>query len=227
MHESTFKSLQEVFGLQRVTETTVNVSAQDVAPPHETLSELITQTRTLLHKLEQALTGVISSEVPTQSGRSREISIVRSLDSSRSAGLARDDTCIIDGVFDGKQMIADDGALYPVPENYASKSKLVEGDLLQRAAMPDGRAYFKQVSRVARTTITARLERVDTESGIAAGSNGKTYNLLHSPLRFFRVTPGDTITLEVPLDGGSWAAVVGKTETCYTESRYARLVPHA
>lgn len=172
--------------------------------PKETIAALIEEAKTALAKLEAALVGIASS--------------------SRGATPRND---IIDGVFDGKQMVADDGTLYPVPENYASKSKLVEGDLLQRAATPDGRAYFKQMSRVARATINARLERIDTESGIASGSNGKTYSLLHAPLRFFRVTPGDMLTLEVPADGGCWAAVVGKTETCYTESRYVRPVPHA
>lgn len=173
----------------------------------ETLAALVDETKMVLAKLEVALSKFTSTEIASV------------------ASLPRNDS--IEGVFDGKQMVADDGTLYPVPENYASKSKLVEGDLLQRATTPDGRAYFKQVSRVERATITARLERVDTESGVAAGSNGKTYSLLHAPLRFFRATPGDMLTLEVPADGGCWAAVVGKTETCYTESRYVRPVPYA
>ena len=35
---------------------------------------------------------------------------------------------IIEGIFDGQIMIGPDGKNYPVPANYASKSKLVEGD---------------------------------------------------------------------------------------------------
>ena len=42
---------------------------------------------------------------------------------------SRDDVTgkIIEGVFDGQTMVGPDGKNYPVPANYASKSKLVEG----------------------------------------------------------------------------------------------------
>ena len=38
---------------------------------------------------------------------------------------------VIEGIFDGQIMIGPDGKNYPVPANYASKSKLVEGDILK------------------------------------------------------------------------------------------------
>ena len=38
---------------------------------------------------------------------------------------------VIEGVFDGENMIGPDGKQYSVPANYASKSKLVEGDILK------------------------------------------------------------------------------------------------
>ena len=38
---------------------------------------------------------------------------------------------IIEGIFDGQIMIGPDGKNYPVPANYASKSKLVEGDIMK------------------------------------------------------------------------------------------------
>ena len=37
---------------------------------------------------------------------------------------------VVEGVFDGQTMIGPDGKSYPVPANYASKSKLIEGDIL-------------------------------------------------------------------------------------------------
>ena len=37
---------------------------------------------------------------------------------------------IIEGVFDGQNMVGSDGKTYPVPANYASKSKLVHRFLL-------------------------------------------------------------------------------------------------
>jgi hypothetical protein len=38
---------------------------------------------------------------------------------------------VIEGIFDGQIMIGPDGKNYPVPANYASKSKLVEGDIMK------------------------------------------------------------------------------------------------
>jgi hypothetical protein len=38
---------------------------------------------------------------------------------------------IIEGVFDGQDMIGADKKTYPVPANYASKSKIVEGSKLK------------------------------------------------------------------------------------------------
>ncbi|MBA4320115.1 MAG: hypothetical protein C0412_17080, partial [Flavobacterium sp.] len=44
---------------------------------------------------------------------------------------AADKGKVIEGVFDGENMIGPDGKQYSVPSNYASKSKLVEGDILK------------------------------------------------------------------------------------------------
>ncbi|MEK7102138.1 MAG: hypothetical protein AAB912_00730, partial [Patescibacteria group bacterium] len=122
----------------------------------EPLAALVEEAKTVLEKLQQALQGF--AQPPT-------------------------DTAITDGVFDGKHMITDDGIVHPVPENYASKSKLVEGDMLQMVFSADGRQYFKQISRVARATVTAILECIDQNSGIAATRNGARYHILHAPLR--------------------------------------------
>ena len=45
---------------------------------------------------------------------------------------------VIEGVFDGQTMVGPDGKNYPVPANYASKSKLVEGDILKLTIADDG-----------------------------------------------------------------------------------------
>ena len=55
---------------------------------------------------------------------------------------------IIEGVFDGQNMVGPDGKLYSVPANYASKSKLVEGDMMKLTISPDGSFIYKQVGPV-------------------------------------------------------------------------------
>ena len=51
---------------------------------------------------------------------------------------------IIEGQFDGQNMHGPDGKLYPVPANYASKSKLVQGDGLKLTIGDDGAFLYKQ-----------------------------------------------------------------------------------
>ncbi|HET7320113.1 MAG TPA: hypothetical protein VFI84_00835, partial [Candidatus Saccharimonadales bacterium] len=53
--------------------------------------------------------------------------------------VAREDTLgkVIEGVFDGQNMVGSDGKTYPVPANYASKSKLVQGDILKLTIAED------------------------------------------------------------------------------------------
>jgi len=56
-----------------------------------------------------------------------------------------DEGKVIEGVFDGEMMVAADGQTYSVPPNYASKSKLVEGDTLKLTIPADGSFVFKQI----------------------------------------------------------------------------------
>ena len=53
---------------------------------------------------------------------------------------------IIEGVFDGENMIGPDGKQYSVPANYASKSKLVEGDILKLTITATGTSSSQSVS---------------------------------------------------------------------------------
>src|SRR5664279_2656801 len=52
---------------------------------------------------------------------------------------------VIEGIFDGQKMAGPDGKEYPVPTNYASKSKLVEGDILKLTITDDGSFIYKQI----------------------------------------------------------------------------------
>ena len=64
---------------------------------------------------------------------------------------------IIEGQFDGQNMIGPDGKVYPVPANYASKSKLVEGDTLKLTIAQDGSFIYKQIGPVERKKIIAKI----------------------------------------------------------------------
>ncbi|PLS81214.1 hypothetical protein CYG49_02680, partial [Candidatus Saccharibacteria bacterium] len=64
---------------------------------------------------------------------------------------------VIEGVFEGQTMIGPDGKNYPVPANYASKSKLIEGDILKLTIADDGSFIYKQIGPVARRQIIGTL----------------------------------------------------------------------
>ena len=64
---------------------------------------------------------------------------------------------IIEGVFDGQNMVGSDGKTYPVPANYASKSKLVQGDILKLTIADDGAFMYKQIGPIPRKQLVGQL----------------------------------------------------------------------
>ena len=114
---------------------------------------------------------------------------------------------IIEGVFDGQNMMGPDGKKYPVPANYASKSKLVEGDVLKLTIADDGSFIYKQIGPVERVKKLGTLTQ--TENGeFRVVADGKTYRVLLASLTYFKAEPGDQVTIIVPQHQDSeWSAV--------------------
>src|SRR3990167_3184333 len=84
---------------------------------------------------------------------------------------------VIEGVFDGQHMIGPDGKQYAVPANYASKSKLVEGDILKLTITADGSFLYKQIGPVERKRVVGVLERSVAGEYLAL-ADGKRWRLL-------------------------------------------------
>lgn len=114
---------------------------------------------------------------------------------------------IIEGVFDGQVMIGPDGKNYPVPANYASKSKLVEGDILKLTIADDGSFIYKQIGPVTRRQIIGTLVQHDGAYYVEA--NGHEYRILLASVTYFKLAIGDQVTIIVPEDNpeAAWAAV--------------------
>src|SRR3989338_7742790 len=84
-----------------------------------------------------------------------------------SAGLATDSVGsvrVIEGVFNGEKMVGPDGLEYNMPANYASKSKLVEGDILKLTISQDGSFIYKQIGPIERKQLVTTLAK-DEMSG--------------------------------------------------------------
>ncbi|OGF22630.1 hypothetical protein A2Y83_00335 [Candidatus Falkowbacteria bacterium RBG_13_39_14] len=115
----------------------------------------------------------------------------------------------IEGVFDGTRMVGEDGEKYDVPPNYASKSKLVEGDILKLRILENGRLIYKQIEKVERKNSVGKLLYYeDTKEYFVILENGRKYKVLPASITYYRAVPGDEIIITIPASGGSaWAAV--------------------
>jgi hypothetical protein len=114
---------------------------------------------------------------------------------------------VIEGVFDGQVMMGPDGKSYPVPANYASKSKLVEGDMLKLTIADDGSFIYKQIDPVDRTQVIGTLVQHDGAYYVEA--NGREYRILLASVTYFRIKIGDQVTIIIPTNNpdATWAAV--------------------
>ena len=115
---------------------------------------------------------------------------------------------VMEGVFDGIQMIGYDSTVFPVPENYASKSKLVEGDRLKLTITPQGRFVYKQIGPVPRETRRGILahDPKHNEYRVLVGEN--EYKVLKASVTYYKGEAGDEAAVVVPKDGQvRWAAI--------------------
>ena len=153
-------------------------------------------------RLIQLLSGSLSPE------EEASISIAQLSDESFESGEEDlGETRVIEGVFDGENMIGPDGKQYSVPANYASKSKLVEGDILKLTITSTGTFVYKQIGPIERARVVGALERSVSGEYIAL-ADGKKWRLLTASVTYYKGEAGDEIVILVPKNGESkWAAV--------------------
>ncbi len=114
---------------------------------------------------------------------------------------------IIEGVFDGQTMVGSDGKTYPVPANYASKSKLVQGDILKLTIADDGAFMYKQIGPIPRKQVVGVL--IQENGHYYVDVNTHKYRVLLASVTYFKAKPGDQVSVNVPEDDqhAEWAAL--------------------
>jgi hypothetical protein len=113
---------------------------------------------------------------------------------------------VIEGVFNGENMVGPGGKIFPVPANYASKSKLVEGDGLKLTISEDGGFIFKQIAPVKRKSLRGALKFEDNAYHVLA--DGHSYKILYASVTYHKGKPGDKVSVVVPSDRqAEWAVL--------------------
>ncbi len=158
--------------------------------------ELLGKGRDIFEQIEKILDAL-------GDGKSVDLS---SLITDREAGEHEGE--VFEGLFDGVAMIGRDGKSYTIPQNYASKSKLVEGDLLKLTITASGSFIYKQIGPVERERLRGQIAR-DAENDLFVGLVGdRVYKLLLASVTYYHGDVGDEVVLLVPKGGQcSWAAV--------------------
>lgn len=118
-----------------------------------------------------------------------------------------DEGTVVQGTFDGQSMQGADGKQYPVPANYASKSKLVEGDMLKLTITRDGSFIYKQIGPVERRHVIGIVTQ-DEHGNFVIVADGRGYRVLLASVTYFKLEPGDEVAILLPRDlQASFAAI--------------------
>jgi hypothetical protein len=148
-------------------------------------------------------------EAETNLSAANELLVSLVGDDAKVVAVAQDDNIgkIIEGVFDGQNMVGSDGKVYPVPANYASKSKLVQGDILKLTIADDGTFLYKQIGPIPRKQVVGSLQ---LENGhYYVDVNGRQFRVLLASVTYFKAKPGDQVSVNIPEDDSTteWAAL--------------------
>jgi hypothetical protein len=148
-------------------------------------------------------------EAETSLAAATELLISLVGDDEKVKAVAREDTLgkVIEGVFDGQNMVGSDGKTYPVPANYASKSKLVQGDILKLTIAEDGAFMYKQIGPIPRKQVVGTLALENGHYFVEV--KDKKYRVLLASVTYFKAKPGDQVSVNIPEDdnGTEWAAL--------------------
>ena len=115
---------------------------------------------------------------------------------------------IVEGVFNGENMVGPDGKIYNIPANYVSKSKLVEGDILKLTITGDGSFLYKQIGPVKRKRIVGTLIKDGNTGEYRVNVGKRSYKVITAAVTYYKGEPGDEAVLLTSVDGSSKHAAV-------------------
>ncbi len=171
--------------------------------PIDTISEVKKRLYTLKDELSSLIRLLEGNTEKTEIPKPFRSSVVETVHT-----LSPNGEQIIEGVFNGEKMVGPDGHEYAVPPNYASKSRLVEGDHMKLTITLYGKFIYKQIGPIERKRIIGVLQFDETTQLWSVVHEGNTYKILTASATFYRGKPGDHVVILVPKDAkSSWGAV--------------------
>lgn len=166
-------------------------SAEDRGQKVQALREMIANAE---RTMQSAKAMLLQLEGKKRAGRPRKVEEI-------------EDGTVVQGTFDGQVMQGSDGKQYPVPANYASKSKLVEGDVLKLTITPDGSFIYKQIGPAERRHAIGVVVQ-DERGNYMVVADGRPYRVLLASITYFKAEPGDEVAIVAPrTEGASWASI--------------------
>src|SRR5665213_4561888 len=148
-------------------------------------------------------------EAETNLAAANELLVSLVGEDSKAVSASKDEVLgkVIEGVFDGQNMVGSDGKTYPVPANYASKSKLVQGDILKLTIAEDGAFLYKQIGPIPRKQVVGTL--ILENGHYFVDVSGRKLRVLLASVTYFKAKPGDQVSVNVPEDDSAaeWAAL--------------------
>ena len=113
---------------------------------------------------------------------------------------------IIEGVFTGESMLGSDGNLYPVPQNYSSKSLLVQGSKLKAMIQPSGKILYKIIGEIPYESKVGIITKNGEKYSITTDT--KSYNVLLAAITFHHCNVWDTVSIRIPEGKDATYAVI-------------------
>lgn len=168
------------------------------------IREILEQAESNLSQAKKVLTEFLGGDVESSKPK---ISKKQILEKAQELASSTGKTRIIQGVFNGQSMVAPDDTEYPVPANYASKSKIIQGDTLKLTITEDGSFIYKQIGPVERKKVLGVLSQ-DDKGEYQVIVESRAYKVLLASVTYFKGESGDEVTLVIPVQGESeWGAV--------------------
>lgn len=106
------------------------------------------------------------------------------------------DDKIVEWVFTWDSMLGPDGSVYPVPQNYSSKSLLVQGSRLKATIESHGGIKYKIIEEIPFETSIGIITKNWDKYEITTDT--KTYRVLMAAITFHKCNIGDTVSIRTP-----------------------------